>query len=121
MGKSLSEIKKEIFNKAEIEYHKHWLIHYGLKVGDKVKCRFPSNWGTRKQAWVSSTDCEAIIKKSYDGTLFLESTIPIKHSINVNNGRSGRSRRDWWEYRLSIDRVDVENMIIPDEGGDSRN
>lgn len=108
----LLEIKNKIFKKAQKQYDKEWLKYHELNIGDVVKANFPSSYGTSKNSYTTSTDCDAKIIVSEDGTLKLESTIPIKHSRSKSNGRTGRNYRSWWEYFETIDRINLERIKL---------
>lgn len=87
---------------AKIEGQKHYLGISGLRIGSEVGCRFTCSHGTSKQSYLTSVIVTGVITEMPDGQIKVLSKEPLKESRNVSNGRSGRSRRDWWEYHPKI-------------------
>ena len=109
--KILSEIKAEIETAAKIEYHKRFLEETGFKVGDIVLCYFPTQSGTSKQSYHTSSDSNGIIKQYPNGVLYVESCEKLSTSRNVSNGRSGRSYKSWWEYERVHIKQDISSIL----------
>lgn len=108
----IKEVESEINRDAKIEYHKRFLEITGLKVGDIVKARFNTKHGCSKTSYHGTTITDAYLKQHPNGILYLESIDELKESKNVSNGRTGRSRRDWWEYYLKIYTEDIKAIVI---------
>jgi len=86
--KELNKIKEEIELEAKLLYHKKFLEHTGLKIGDVVKCYFSISTGDQSKSYTSSTITDGIIKQYDNGLLYVESIDKLSKSHSESNGRS---------------------------------
>lgn len=64
--------KKEIELQCEIAYQKKFLELTGLKIGDKVRCRFTTHHGDSKHSYMSSVEGDGEIVETDKG-IFIRS------------------------------------------------
>jgi len=110
--KSLREKVEELEIERKKKYSEYFLCKLNLKVGDIVPCNFSVNSGNRNQSFMSLKESDGIIKIDGKGIAFVESLETLSRSYNKNNGRSGRSYRDWWIYRKEKQTAFLGNIII---------
>lgn len=110
IGELLIKKHNELNLNAAIEYGKYFLSVTGLAVGDIVDCRFTVHTGNAKQSYMSGATKKGLIKVKENGVICVESIDRLPTSRSVNNGRTGRARRDWWEYENKIITTEIDRI-----------
>lgn len=95
--------KKDFQNKYLEMYGQQFLEMNNLKVGDEVEMEFPyeqtgRNYNSKEQVkYTYKKKAKGVLKLSETGMLYAESYEDMQFFHWVDNGRSGRSRRSWYQ------------------------
>lgn len=109
--KEVATIESKLIIAAKAEASKMFMGIAGLQIGDTVICYFSCSSGTSRNAYHTSVEEEGVIRQDENGVYYVESKRELRFAYSTSNGRTGRQRRDWWEYEQKKGRSELRQIL----------